>query len=61
MRLVSFVYDGRRSYGVMDGDSVFAVSKAFRTRYPDLRAALASAGTDEIQAAVELHALSVAD
>ena len=40
MKLASFEIDGRRTYGMLVGDSIREISDTFRASYPDLRAAL---------------------
>ncbi len=50
MRLVSFEYGGRATYGTIEGDLIAPVSDALARRWPTLCAALAAGGLDEIRA-----------
>ena len=40
MKFASFVADGRRTYGVVNGDAIVEASTEFREQHPDLRAVL---------------------
>ncbi len=50
MRLASFQTGDHRSYGVVDGTMLREADKAFRVRYPDLRAAITAGKLDELAA-----------
>lgn len=42
MKIASFIHDGRRSYGVVDGDTVLDAGAVLDHKYVDLRSLLAS-------------------
>ncbi|MCY1189623.1 fumarylacetoacetate hydrolase family protein [Pseudomonas putida] len=60
MKIASFLYDGRSSYGVVDGDTVSDAGAVLGQCYSDLRSVLASNnGLDELAALRDAPALSV--
>ncbi|MEN5140457.1 fumarylacetoacetate hydrolase family protein [Pseudomonas juntendi] len=60
MKIASFIYDGRSSYGVVDGDTVSDAGAVLGQRYSDLRSVLASSnGLDELAALRDAPTLSV--
>ncbi len=48
MKIASFEFDGRRTYGVVDGDTIVEASAGFRKRHPDLRAVLAAEASQQL-------------
>ena len=50
MRALSFEIDGRRSYGLVDDDRVFAVSEGWRRRFPSLKSVLEASALRELPA-----------
>jgi len=48
MKLLTFVYQGKQSYGVVQGDSILDIGQRFRNRASDLRAALTQSLLTEI-------------
>ncbi|PYB81092.1 5-oxopent-3-ene-1,2,5-tricarboxylate decarboxylase [Pseudomonas sp. LB-090624] len=60
MKIASFIYDGRSSYGVVDGDTVSDAGAVLGQCYSDLRSVLASSnGLDELAALRDAPTLSV--
>lgn len=46
MKLASFAYEGRQSYGVVIGDAIIDIGRRLEGQCPSLRAAIASLGRD---------------
>jgi len=53
VRLISFEFDGRVSYGLLDGDRVQEARASFRAKYADLQAVIAADAESELGESVE--------
>ena len=60
MKIASFEIDGRRTYGVVDGDVIVEASIGFREQYPDLRAVLAADALAELAVDANGESIDVA-
>ncbi len=60
MKIASFEIDGRRTYGVVDGDVIVEASSGFREQYPDLRAVLAADALAELAVDANGESIDVA-
>lgn len=49
MKLASFRFEGASAYGIADDDRLFPASRAFRQRFPDLRAVIAAGAYGELE------------
>ncbi len=49
MKLASFMADGRDTYGLLKGDVLYEPGAGFRTRFPDLRAAIGAGVLHELK------------
>lgn len=60
MKAASFEIDGRESYGLAQGGSLFEASEEFRATYPTLRAVLAGDALDNLAASLSVDAVNPA-
>ena len=61
MKVASFETDGRRTYGVVQGDTVAEANSAWRERYPDLRSVLAAGALPNLKSECDDSALQLKD
>ena len=60
MKVASFTFDGRDSYGVETENGIVEASSRFRARYPDLRAVLAADALAELAGDADGESIDVA-
>ncbi len=60
MKVASFTFDGRDSYGVKTENGIVEASSGFRARYPDLRAVLAADALAELAGDADGESIDVA-
>ena len=53
MKVVSFVRNGKASYGVVSGDGIVDIASRLGAKYPDLAAVLKAGALKEVEAAAK--------